>query len=164
MLNHGGNFSSQIQAAASSQNMEGEAQFALSSNEGSVLLIKMPPLNIQGSQLWKWNNLDSSCFKRINRKREKSSYKYVNNKRGLVFTVEICGYKSADFFLEQDLLYLVVRIFWFWYWNADLIRVNAIVDQVSDMAPRPLVLFTIAALVVFILKITSLKWVVFHFL
>nr|XP_034311974.1 nuclear pore complex protein Nup160 [Crassostrea gigas] len=48
LLNHGGNFSSQIQAAASSQNMEGEAQFALSSNEGSVLLIKMPPLNIQG--------------------------------------------------------------------------------------------------------------------
>lgn len=48
LLNHGENFSSQIQGAASSQNIEGEALFALSSNEGSVLLIKMPPLNIKG--------------------------------------------------------------------------------------------------------------------
>lgn len=50
LLNHGGNFSSQIQGAASAQNGEGQALFALSSNEGSVLLIKMPPLNIQGMQ------------------------------------------------------------------------------------------------------------------
>lgn len=50
LLNHGGNFSSPIQGAASSQNGEGQALFALSSNEGSILLIKMPPLNMQGME------------------------------------------------------------------------------------------------------------------
>lgn len=41
----------------------------------------------------------------------------------------------------QDLLYLILKIFWFWWCNADLIRVITINAQVSAMAHELLVLY-----------------------
>lgn len=48
--------------------------------------------------------------------------------------------KSADFYkLGQDLLYLIVKVFWLWFCKADLIRARAIVAEVSDVSPGPLI-------------------------
>lgn len=48
MLNPGGTITSHFTAAASFYTLEGEGLFALANSSGSILLVKMPPLDIQG--------------------------------------------------------------------------------------------------------------------
>lgn len=48
MINPGGSITSHYHTAASYHTQEGEALFALASSSGSILLVKMPPLGIQG--------------------------------------------------------------------------------------------------------------------
>ncbi|XP_078332937.1 nuclear pore complex protein Nup160-like isoform X1 [Crassostrea virginica] len=101
LLNHGGNFSSQIQGAASAQNGEGQALFALSSNEGSVLLIKMPPLNIQGivqqfelsksSMMQKlWTGLVPAAMRGSQESLETATGLVIHPFRGDTFVFAIC--------------------------------------------------------------------------
>ncbi|XP_053384862.1 nuclear pore complex protein Nup160-like isoform X2 [Mercenaria mercenaria] len=48
MLNAGGTITSHFTAAASFYTQEGEALFALANSSGNIILVKMPPLDIQG--------------------------------------------------------------------------------------------------------------------
>ena len=51
MINPGGSITSHYHTAASYHTPEGEALFALASSSGSILLVKMPPLGMQGKIL-----------------------------------------------------------------------------------------------------------------
>ncbi|XP_062566399.1 nuclear pore complex protein Nup160-like isoform X5 [Saccostrea cucullata] len=101
LLNHGGNFSSQIQGAASAQNGEGQALFVLSSNEGSVLLIKMPPLNVQGivqqfelsksSMMQKlWTGLVPAAMRGSHESLESATGLVIHPYRGDMYIFAIC--------------------------------------------------------------------------
>ena len=51
MINPGGSITSHYHSAATYYTQEGEAMFALASSSGNILLVKMPPLGMQGKIL-----------------------------------------------------------------------------------------------------------------
>ena len=51
MINPGGSITSHYHSAATYYTMDGEALFALASSSGNILLVKMPPLGMQGKIL-----------------------------------------------------------------------------------------------------------------
>ena len=48
MLNPGGSIAAHLLSAASCVTVDGDAVFALGTNTGSILLLKMPPVGVSG--------------------------------------------------------------------------------------------------------------------
>lgn len=51
MLNPAGTISSMFICAASFYTQDGEGMFALANNSGNIVLVKMPPLGMQGKYI-----------------------------------------------------------------------------------------------------------------
>ena len=61
MLNPGATITSHFTAAASYYTQDGEALFALANSLGNILLVKMPPLDMQGNQ-WVFQHFIDRCI------------------------------------------------------------------------------------------------------
>lgn len=63
MLNPGGTITSHLHSAATYLSSDGEGLFAFSSNAGNILLIKMPPPEIQGMSTFYLSKLQHAIFR-----------------------------------------------------------------------------------------------------